>query len=391
MATRRALVGLLVCLTLCISSPIHAVEEGPWEDELVMLQEPEDPVKQVDAKAADAHPKHDPVQQKKREEAQAAVKDVVDPVNSKSKQKKKSVQQEPQTPKGPVIPASVIGNDNHDAAWHCTHCSTTCTTEKCKSWCKEQWCGKAHRGTVSEEKTNSPLFTKTKLHVPLHAGNSWHCAHCNKQCKTERCNDWCKRMWCSVDAHGNPVGANGDKAGSSRSSGSSGSSSDQSDQGSQVKIHAGKNEFTKLEITKGGSRELRRMEHQANSLMRKAQEDTTGKVLRAAMAAVDAAIKRRVEERANRKMKLQLSNEKDQKKYPASRYRRWDAEKESMEAMEAEQLEQAAAEAKEKENSKENHFKTSFQRGSVSEKEQERDVEKAYTRYEARESGIKSS
>jgi len=374
-ASSSAYTALMVCLTLCVSSPIQGSEEAGLVGDVTSLLQVEDgapgeiaaAIAMVRAdKNAVEHIKdaenayHGAVAQKAPVEDPPKVDQpkVDEKANAAEKESKAAVKAASQT---------AATKDTHSATWHCQHCGTSCKTAKCKSWCEKRWC-----------KQNSPLFQDVALTVPPGADNKWHCAHCKGVCKTNKCNSWCKKMWCPMDADGNAYRPHRNGRFGLHARG-------KARWHKGVKIHGGKGKMELLEISKKGSPKLIAMEQNANKIIALSNKDTTGKLLNAAGNAVEAVINQREHEANSFKERETKANEADSKRYDKTKYEKWKNEKDGADGAAAAAEMTAAKEATQKDNAKEIKFKTQSDDSAAATKDLDKKIDEENKKFEEKE------
>jgi len=372
MATGRALAALLVCLTLCVSSPLQASDEAAvaWADEESLLQVGGDGFSDIEKMRNVVRADKNAAQH--IADANAAAEAAV-PTEAKANadakpqddtaQRTAAIQQDT---KDTSAQQFNVGND-HDSTWHCNHCDSSCKTAKCQSWCRKVHC------------RESPLFTDTsQTQIPAGAGNQWKCGHCKSVCRTQKCHHWCKKMWCPVDLDGN---AYDDREGSDRVRGKA---------GPPIKIHGGKGKMELLEVTKNGSPQLVAMERNTNKLITLSNQDTTGVWLRHAENAIEGVLKQREIEQGQFKERATKANEADQKRYSKKRYQKWKNQKEGADGLAAEEEVNKAKEATQKDNAKEIRFKSEGDQGAAASKDLDKKIEEEDKEFEDAEKQKKS-
>merc|ERR1719421_2680446 len=142
MAARRALTALLFCLTLCVSSPLQGSEEADvaWLNEVTLLDV-------TGSGDVDIATLRDIVRTDKEAaehiaDAEAAHAAAVPTEAAAEKPAEHFSAEQAADDQSKSAQSSDTMGVNHDSAWHCNHCDSSCKTEKCRSWCQDRWCNK---------------------------------------------------------------------------------------------------------------------------------------------------------------------------------------------------------------------------------------------------------
>jgi len=314
MRSSRGLCVLLVCLTICASSPVSTEALAAPVDDLVLIQTSEDRTQnhlqnhdilaaaaakqpliqttpQDDVHAQMAALKQSLIQTTPQDDAHAKMAALVKHAGLEKRVSHLESQAAEKAESPPPPPEK-------SEDWQCAHCVSTCKTQKCKDFCQHAHC-----------KENAPLFQDTAANVPAHASNAWKCGHCNSVCKTAQCKSWCSKFWCAVGAGPHDVF--------------------NLDSGKALpapKVGVAKNQMPLLSLTKNADQHLREMEQKTNAMIQRSNRDVTGETLRAALNAIGDVLK--IRETSNNLFKEMESktSERDSMRYSKDKYRKWSAQ-----------------------------------------------------------------